>query len=205
MINPYLDDFRKMENLEDDTDFKQWMETNGWDHYRDDLKDIEKDIEAWVEKRRSRDEWVKQYAWAIPTEKAIQKLCDLSPIVEIGAGTGYWASLVKQLGGEIVCYDKFLNHNKWFSVLQGGPEVLSKYPDYTLFLCWPPYATSLAFDCLKAYQGKHFVYVGEDDSGCTGCDDFHELRHKQFVEIEEIKIPQYHGIHDCMFIGEKSG
>ena len=36
------------------------------------------------------------YAYATPTPEAISKLASLCPLVEIGAGTGYWAHMVRQ-------------------------------------------------------------------------------------------------------------
>lgn len=47
----------------------------------------------------------RMYAFAVPTAAAIEVLKQHSPLVEIGAGTGYWASLLQKAGGDIVALD----------------------------------------------------------------------------------------------------
>ncbi|DAZ92387.1 TPA: hypothetical protein N0F65_003770 [Lagenidium giganteum] len=46
-----------------------------------------------------------KYSWAIPDERALQIIKHYGPIVEMGAGTGYWGCLLKVRGVDIVCYD----------------------------------------------------------------------------------------------------
>jgi hypothetical protein len=151
-----------------------------------------------------------KYSYAIPNEEAIREVVRLSPIVEIGAGTGYWASLINSAGGVVVAYDKapvnskIKNYYKFtdqhFRVKRGGPSVLSRYPDHTLLLCWPPYGKPMAKDCLNLYKGNTVVYVGEGDSGCTGDEKFHDALEAEWVLKKEIDIPQWSGIHDTMMI-----
>lgn len=47
----------------------------------------------------------RMYAFAVPTTKAIAVLKRHCPMVEVGAGTGYWASLVREAGGDITALD----------------------------------------------------------------------------------------------------
>src|SRR5579885_3340312 len=53
----------------------------------------------------ARDYACERWAWAVPDEKAIKTLVEHSPVVEIGAGTGYWARLATEAGGDVVAYD----------------------------------------------------------------------------------------------------
>lgn len=148
---------------------------------------------------------VSKYAWAVPNDHAIQALVLHSPIVEIGAGTGYWARMVSIAGGYIVAYDKKVRKPAYFDVQLGGPEKILLHQDQTLFLCWPPYATSLAADCLKVYTGKTVIYVGEGDGGCTGDDAFHTALEREWEEVVRIFIPQWVGIHDRMYVYKRKG
>ena len=147
------------------------------------------------------------YSWGIPNQEAIQTLTKLSPIVEIGAGRGYWASLIKKAGGQIVCYDSKLDNGdeslNFFKVRTGSFGKIADHPDHTLFLCWSPYDEPLAYDCLKAYKGKTLVYVGEGAGGCTGCGNFHSLLEKEWDEVICVDIPQWEGIHDQMIVYER--
>ena len=154
-----------------------------------------------------RQSLVKKYSWAIPNQEAIDYLVSLSPIVEMGAGTGYWAYLIKQSGGDIIAFDKqpYNNpqaENQWTEVLQGEctryKSTVVQYPDRTLFLCWAPYNKPFAYRCLKSYKGTKLVVVGEGQGGCTANDKFFRLLHKEWKVNKEIEIPQYSGIHDYL-------
>jgi hypothetical protein len=151
---------------------------------------------------KQRNTMVNKYAWAIPCDEAIEELVKLSPLVEIGAGTGYWAKLVKEAGGTIICYDIKPPELVWHDVNQCGTEAAERKLD-TLFLCWPPYDDTMAHDCLKLYKGNKLVYIGEGYGGCTGCNLFHELLNNEWILVKRIYLPQWNGIHDSMYIYER--
>jgi hypothetical protein len=108
-------------------------------------------LEIWQASPQGADRHrlTKQYAWAIPSDEALDLIASLGPVLELGAGTGYWAALLADRGVEVVAYDLFpptvddMNgwHDKagtFFHVRQGGAEKASEHADCTLFLCWPP-------------------------------------------------------------------
>lgn len=154
---------------------------------------------------------IPQYAWAIPTDEAIEMIANLSPIIELGAGTGYWASLIEDAGGEIACFDD----HSWkaqigthHEVLPGDHTVLEAAPwvdAMTLMLCWPPYATPMAADCLRTFRGSQLVYVGECGGGCTGDDVFHEMLQAGWEMTESQPLPQWPGIHDELMVYRRVG
>jgi hypothetical protein len=173
-----------------------------------------------------RDVLVAKYAWAIPNDQAIAELSRYSPLIEIGAGLGFWAYLINQAGGDIVAYDnrpglawnlqynedasddekehkeyllKLVQPKSWFNVKVGSFEKLKSHPKRTLFLCWPPYKERLALDCLNSYKGNNLIYVGEW-YGCTGCNEFHELLEESWDVIKEIYIPRFYGLNDAMYV-----
>src|SRR5947207_7583559 len=151
----------------------------------------------WIVKHaETREKCCKTYAWAIASPVSVAFVArHVDPCaIEIGAGTGYWAWQLSQHGIDILAYDiappdKIPNDyftprmerpsttlvKTWHPVQQGGPEVLTEHPDRTLFLCWPPYASDFAHQCLNAYQGQRFVFIGEPYGGCTGDKDFFKL------------------------------
>ena len=47
----------------------------------------------------------KFFSWAIPCEEALQTIKKYGPICEVGAGSGYWASLLADRGVDIEAYD----------------------------------------------------------------------------------------------------
>lgn len=148
---------------------------------------------------------VYKYAWAIPCKKALESIAEHSPIIEVGAGSGFWAKLLNEKGVEIVAYDSISDGGsknylkKWFDVRQGNEQSILPHPDHTLFLCWPPYGDEMATDALKQYKGKTVLYVGEE-YGVTASPSFFEFIEEHFVEEEVIELPVWPGLRDKLFV-----
>ena len=160
----------------------------------------------------ARDYATAHWAWAVLDDNAVRTLVEHSPIVEIGAGTGYWARLAAEAGADIVAYDSrppvagrkkvvawAIETGTCFPVRRGGPGMVRFHQDRTLFLCWPPHSHDMAFDSLRQYMGSTLIYVGEN-GGCTANDRFHEMLDRDWEFAKVVAIPQWHGLHDRMFI-----
>lgn len=109
-----------------------------------------------------------KYAWACPDERAIRIIKQFSPLVEIGAGRGYWAAMLQNAGADVLPFDKFVAKRSlnWCNVDKGGPEVIdimnkSPLPSRNLFLCYPDEDESIAVQCLEKYKGEYIIHVGE--------------------------------------------
>jgi hypothetical protein len=203
--NPYLEEYMAaVGNV---------LPTYGEEHYAGVLGNFESFANAF----HVRDKCIKEYAFAVPNEAAIEALIHYGPVVEIGCGLGYWAKMVQDAGGEIIPYDSNANDKGMVKlymtkedyvpthtrVFQGGAEAAELHSDKALFLCWPPYDSSMAHDCLQTYLkhgGQTLIYVGEGAGGCTGDDAFHDLIEEHMECARSISIPVWPGIHDCMDI-----
>lgn len=175
---------------------------------------------SWRERRRAWEtlerRWALNslYAFAVPTPEAMELIAGFGPVVEIGAGTGYWATMLRNLGCDVVAYDLLGEaFDKWFptgqfgDVEQGGVEKAADHADRTLLLVWPPYAEAMALDALTAYRnagGRRLVYVGEGYGGCTADDEFHAaIEGPDWTETHELTIPQWVGINDRLWVYER--
>jgi len=158
-----------------------------------------------------RQRLVARYAWAIPSEEAIALLVRLGPLVEMGAGTGYWAWLIRQAGGDILAYDRYPppdrrnrwhgGERQWTEVLPGGARRLSRHPDRTLLLCWPPVDEPMGLESLRAYPGPTVVFVGETRGRSPLLAEL-----DRWDVTETLAIPQWEGITDRLFVlGRPSG
>jgi|EP01049_Picozoa_sp_SAG25_P000647 hypothetical protein len=126
-----------------------------------------------------------RYAWAIPNNRAL-KICEaFQPIVEIGAGAGYWARLLRERGVEVAAFDRDVGPDTraageagasaWAWVERGGSEQLRRcrFRDSTLLLCFPDdldfrqeagdggAPPSLSLACLQEFSGDTIIHVGE--------------------------------------------
>ncbi|MDC0744665.1 hypothetical protein [Polyangium mundeleinium] len=176
--NPYLDEFQRWEDrpgIDDDDRF--------WE-----LRDEMFDLKA-------------AYAYAIPTRAALELLAAHAPIVEIGAGAGYWAYLLRQMGVDVVAYDHeppdgtyrnmyFEGGRAWTDVLEGGPEMVQKHGDRALFLCWPPFGDPMAEACLEAFVGDVVVWAGEWRRACA-TQAFFDALDQSFEEIAAEPLPAW--------------
>ncbi len=167
-------------------------------------------MDAW----KARKELVSRYAWAVPCLEALEEVAKHGPIIEIGAGAGYWASLLKQLAVDVVTYDSHpvgervnpyheLCAKPWVKVLAGGPEKVAEHPERTLFLCWPPYDDDMAVECLRPYTGDTVLYIGEGEWGCTANAAFHDELNDSFEEERTVWLPNYDGIHDRLEVWKR--
>jgi SAM-dependent methyltransferase len=163
-----------------------------------------------------RDRLAAEYAWGIPTESVLRRLAELSPICDLGCGTGYWAKLLRDVGADVLAVDAnppLEDTNHWHrrkagilgqpvdirhfvDVVKGDAATFDVTPEQTLMLCWPPYANGMAQQALARYGGTRVVYVGEGDGGCTGDDGFHAALAEQWELTASYEIPQWNGIHD---------
>lgn len=137
------------------------------------------------------------YSFAVPDDHALNLISQYKPIIEIGAGTGYWALLLNQMGIEVKAFDcnprsKDLT---FYPVEVGTPEKCKEFPDYTLFICYPP----LGEDCnewIKHYSGEYVLFIQE---GCTGqSSDLEDP--KQWENIISYQLPNWYNCRETLEI-----
>ena len=164
--------------------------------------DLKKFLNTILHDYKERERYIRKFSWAIPSDEAIQTIVEHSPIVEMGAGTGYWAKLIAEAGADIDAYDQN-PCDVHFNIQSGRPPTVRVYTNRTLFLCWPPYNTPMAYQCLDNYRGNTIIYVGEGYGGCTGCDLFHETLRRDYTEVKHVHIQQWYGLHDILTVWKR--
>ena len=124
------------------------------------------------------EEAQEKYAWAIPDERALRICAEFAPLVEMGAGAGYWARLLRERGVEIAAYDRDVGAEAraagvgvapWTEVRQGSAEVLGQagHAGAALLLMYPDDleegedAIPLSLASLEAFEGETLIHVGE--------------------------------------------
>lgn len=135
------------------------------------------------------------YAYAIPSPETLKwatEFCENSPVVELGAGRGYWAAQLSQCGITVDAYDveppdtadnvSFTRENglqtTWHAVEDLGSfnEADRDWSSTVLFLCWPPgwgdRMASAALDRFEKAGGRKLLFIGEPKGGKTGDDEF---------------------------------
>ena len=133
------------------------------------------------------------YAYAIPSPETVDwvtRFCDGRPIVELGAGRGYWAAQLSRGGLLVEAYDveppdqaenvSFPRAGRQYDVWHPVDDLddchVGGWSNSVLFLCWPPgWGNTMASDALTAFEqagGDRLIYIGEPKGGKTGDDAF---------------------------------
>jgi SAM-dependent methyltransferase len=162
-----------------------------------------------------RERYIERFGFAIITPKVIRLLKPYAPILEVGAGSGYWAYELRRAGIKVTATDpgrgmyglrNGMAHWKkpWTRIFRlDGCAAIRKYRRPTLLMVWPDYKATWPNQCLTAFRGSTVIYVGEGDGGCTADDAFHATLAGKF-ELEAVHpIPQFHGLHDRMQIWKR--
>jgi len=112
-----------------------------------------------------------RFSYVLPEPHLLRVVRRHSPLVELGAGTGYWTFLLRLMGADVVAYDSApvggLRENRyhpdvrpWTDVIHGDLHMLSYHSDRCLFICWPPTYSAL-WEALSFYTGDWVIYVGD--------------------------------------------
>jgi hypothetical protein len=112
-----------------------------------------------------------RYSYVFPDARALDLLASIGPLVEMGAGTGYWAYRLQARGVQVLAFDQAPPDQDrpnryhrptptWTRVLPGDTTVLEDHFGRALFLCWPPLFSALG-DCLSFYRGDTVALIGD--------------------------------------------
>jgi len=183
-----------------------------------------RDIDERMNEFNRRRDFTQNFGWSVPTKEVIDKLQQFvgnDKILEVGAGKGLWAKLMQDAGMSLTPTDL---HSGGDNSYYGGSdsftqitqmdaeEAVLSFSDHTvLFLNWPPYDSPMAANALKKFSGNKLIYIGEGPGGCTANDEFCQMLYKSWQHVDsacvphpesswgnEIEIPQWEGLHDCI-------
>lgn len=152
--------------------------------------------QQWFGKRK---DLVEKYSWAVPSEEAVLYLSEFGDIVEVGAGSGYWANCVNEEGGNVMPYDINPPDDTWTEVQQADVFDMGEAAfEHPVLLVWPELDEGVATEV--AERGPpHILYVGESRGGCTAEDEFFDELDQRYGLIAKLDIPSYAGIRDSLF------
>jgi len=168
--------------------------------------------------RRARAALIGIFACAIPNEDAIATIARHSPqgVIEIGAGTGYWARLLTDAGVAVRAADSCPHGCRcggvwcgkpvqWTDVERGGVEIAGAEPNRSLMLSWPPLSSSMATVALLRHHGAGgatVIYIGEW-RGRTADFIFHDLLERFYEKVVDLPIPRWSAYRDSLMVFER--
>jgi hypothetical protein len=178
------------------------------------LSNASPDERRMLDLEERRRELASLFSWAIPTEPALALLAKHAPLVECGAGMGYWTALLRARGVDALAYDlappgggaRNAYHRRgrqpWTEVQQASAAAAARrHGGRTLVLCWPPYGDDAAsYGALRAYRGDAVIHIGERDEGATGSVRFHRELLLNWTLAEELELPHWPRLRDRLMV-----
>ena len=174
------------------TEAEKFLEERGFVDLNDDDFLSVKNLDIY----RIQDMWqirylyLQKFGFAIASTEAIQAIARLSPLLDIGAGCGYWTYELLKAGADCTAIDtqtgKYMMDSKnpsiaywtnfWTKIRKVDASfAVKRNPNTNLLFCWPDYDVSWPTKALAASKCKYVAYVGEGSGGCTADDRFHEF------------------------------
>lgn len=159
----------------------------------------------------ARDDYLSAYGCAKWSANVLERIAELGPVVELGAGNGQWKrALEAEHDVDIVAYDDF--SQLYFasdepdavekSVLEGDEKMLRKHHDRTLLLVCPP-PTDMAARCLNAYSGNRLVFVGEGRGGAHGNEAFFAMLKSGWDVVDVLEVEPFSECFEKCYVMER--
>lgn len=150
------------------------------------------------------------FAFSVPTAEALDAVAEATKmagdggVVEIGAGSGYWAGLLRARGVPVEAYDwkppdngvrnMYFTHT-YTTVLEGSVEKLAGKNKHVLLLVWPfnEEESAHAFDAeaLAAFEGDVVVHAGDLESTINTSLAFADMLRARFEEVRRVSLPSW--------------
>lgn len=161
----------------------------------------------------ARDAFIREIGFAIPCKEAIETVVAGGPVVEVGAGSGFWSALVAQAGGNVRACDYPGGQDYAFQPARfmdcspsEGAEFVRAHPNHNVLMVWPCYQKTWSAEVAKAMApGRTLYLVSEGEGGCVGCDDLFSVIDTDFSEAAFLRIPVWPTIGDRLTVHVKNG
>lgn len=174
-----------------------------------------------------RDRFLSEFSFAVPTREALDRICQFSPLLEIGAGSGAWAKLLAMRGADIIATDPggemFVGFHqgdqprRWHwetfyypvQPLQGKTAV-RRWLNRNVFCSWPSLQRRWLRQAARAMlPGRVLLVVREDATADQRTWNYVEYHFKPLGEERDgwvdnsIELPTWHFLHDHLEVWQK--
>ena len=156
-----------------------------------------------------RHSFVRSISWTclpMDTIKAIVKFLhdNKCVVLAVGVGHGIYPLILKHSGIKVYLTDKYPAFKGVIPLDAVEASKAAKGVCNTLWVSWPSYRKTWAYEALKNLDPKYVVYIGEGMDGCTANDDFHKHLEDHY-KITELECNRFPGIYDSVMCCIKKG
>ena len=153
-----------------------------------------------------RTQFINRFGFAVLDYGAVETIRPYGPILEVGAGLGYWTHELGRAGIDAVATDpdtrgRWPGMPHWTNVeILNALEAIEKYPRRNLLTSWPDRDDPWAAQVLTEFQGETVIYVGEGEFGCTGTPEMFKVLRSRFQPEKYYDIPTFRSLCDRLEI-----
>lgn len=165
---------------------------------------------ATMRESQARSDFIDKFGFAILHEPAIEAMRPYAPLLEIGAGSGYWSHELQRHGIDIVATDpKLWINSSWGNTHKHDYTKIHKFKhdaairyfkNRNLLIVWPEYKESWAAEAISMFTGETVIYMGEGYGNATADDRFHELLDSEFSNQIYVPMPHFWGNYDSNLV-----
>lgn len=164
-----------------------------------DLIDTEDSTSAFI----LRETWVSWFGYALPLP-SFATLAEHGPVLDLGAGKGILAQLLRQSGADVIAVDT----NPWagsYDVLtMDAQTAFQQFPKRTLMSSWPDLGSSWLNSLIPAMApGQKLILIGEGQGGCTGDEALWDHLDTLTRLDTPAQVWSWPGIHDHLTLWQK--
>lgn len=162
----------------------------------------------WAGGIQQRQQVISRIGFGIPCHEAIAA-CVGTPLIEAGAGSGFWSALIAHYGGDVIACDTgqgagrgTFKIGRYFDVQQMSAEdMIQQNPDRDLLMVWPTLNGEWATAAARMLTpGRRLYLVSEGLGGCVGAASLFRLLETGFEFDRRIDIPRWPYMHDEMTV-----
>lgn len=160
------------------------------------------------------------YAYAVPSPETLEwvaAFCAGRPVIELGAGRGYWADQLSRCGVAVDAFDSEPPdqvENSSFPRAAGQPDVwhpvqhcgddlgcIADRADHVLLMVWPPgWGNPMASRALAEFErssGDRMIFIGEPRGGMNATDAFFDaLSARWKIESQDAQFVSWWNVSD---------
>lgn len=161
-------------------------------------------VPAMMSAHLQRERVVLTHGYAIPCREALDAVAALSPLVEVGAGTGYWSALLRRRGADVIPTDPDrLGHPTATGRILApepldGEEAVRRYPERNVLMVWPSADDDWPERVVRAMApGRFLAAVTEASCGTKG---FYEALELLCDVVGDAPLPRWPCMRDRLVV-----
>jgi hypothetical protein len=138
-------------------------------------------------------DFIDKYSFVTPPAIAIaeiKKFVGIDKVLEVGAGLGFWAKLLRLIDIDVLATDRSIYPTIYTFIEKiDGVEAVKKYKDKNVLMMIWPEDENWVDETLQNFTGNKMIFAGNHD--CCATEKFYERCSNEWNNIKSIETPAW--------------